>query len=142
MPRIKLSALDRYAFRWEYTIGVRDLNYGGHLANDALAGILQEARVRALDELGYTELNLGDGQTATIMGDSVINFLGEGHLLNTLSIETHFAELRARNLRCFHRVSGPQGPVALAEAGIIGFNYGTRKVVAFPVAFLEKLQKL
>ena len=58
MPRIRLELPDRFHFRTSLTVRVTDLNYGRHLGNDAVLGLLHEARVRFLRSLGYAELDV------------------------------------------------------------------------------------
>ncbi|MFC1567496.1 hypothetical protein ACFL3R_01495 [Thermodesulfobacteriota bacterium] len=48
MPRIKLDPQERYQHTYETTIEVTDLNYGNHMGNDALVGIIHRARVHLL----------------------------------------------------------------------------------------------
>jgi hypothetical protein len=45
MPRLKLELPAGFPFRTTLTVRVTDLNYGNHLGNDALLGLLHEARV-------------------------------------------------------------------------------------------------
>jgi acyl-CoA thioester hydrolase len=59
MARIKLALLDHYQSIYETAVEVRDLNYGNHLGNDALVGIIHRARVHFLHRLGASENNLG-----------------------------------------------------------------------------------
>ena len=42
-------------------VWVSHINYGQHLAHDALIGLLHEARVRWLSSLSLSELDLGEG---------------------------------------------------------------------------------
>jgi acyl-CoA thioester hydrolase len=59
MARIKLALLDHYQSIYETAVEVRDLNYGNHLGNDALVGIIHRACVHFLHRLGASENNLG-----------------------------------------------------------------------------------
>jgi acyl-CoA thioesterase FadM len=144
VPRIKLQEQPFYEFYYEVTVQVRDINYGGHLGNDALVGLIHEARFNLLHRLGLSEKNLGDGQTGIIMADLAVNFKGEGFLLDTLCIESHIgemSEMTLRGFRVFHRVSKDDLLLALAETGIVAFNYRDRKVASIPDAFLQALDE-
>jgi acyl-CoA thioesterase FadM len=70
MARIKLDLPDRFHFRTEIDVRESDMNRGGHLANDALFSLMNEARVKFYDSLGYREEDV-EG-TGTIMSDAVI----------------------------------------------------------------------
>ena len=48
MARVKLEIPELLPFATELEVRVGDVNYGGHLGNDALLGLLHEARIRFL----------------------------------------------------------------------------------------------
>ncbi|HEX8659636.1 MAG TPA: thioesterase family protein, partial [Hymenobacter sp.] len=52
MARVKVALPDTFSFTTELPVRITDLNYGGHLGNDALLGILHEARVHFLRSVG------------------------------------------------------------------------------------------
>jgi acyl-CoA thioesterase FadM len=140
MPRIKLNPQNRYQHIYETTIEVTDLNYGNHMGNDALVGIIHRARVHVLHRLGVSENNLGDGGTGILLTDLVVNYKGEGFLFDELVVESSIGELRPKGFRLFHRIATAQNRlIALAETGIVAFNYHTRKVVPIPEAFVAKI---
>jgi acyl-CoA thioesterase FadM len=139
MPRVKLQPQPNYEFHYEVTLQVRDINYGGHLGNDALVGLLHEARINLLHGLGLSEMNLGDGQTGIIMADLVVNFLEEGFMLDRLDIDSHIGEVTQRSFRIFHRMAKGDQLLALAETGIVSFNYAERKIVPIPPSFRQVL---
>ena len=70
MPRIKINLPSSFHFTTEIPIRISDINYGGHLGNDAVLSILHEARLRMLIEHGWTEMSI-EG-VSIIMSDSVI----------------------------------------------------------------------
>ena len=49
MARIKLDLPERFPFSTELRVRITDVNYGGHMGNDSLLGLLHEARVRFLE---------------------------------------------------------------------------------------------
>jgi acyl-CoA thioesterase FadM len=142
MPRVKLQRQPSYEFHYEVTLQVRDINYGGHLGNDALVGLLHEARINLLHSLGLSEMNLGDGQTGIIMADLVVNFLEEGFMLDRLDIDSHIGEMTQRSFRIFHRLTKGGKILALAETGIVTFNYAERKIAPVPQSFQQTLENL
>ncbi len=140
MPRIKLQEQPAYEFQHSLTIRVTDLNYGAHLGNDSVVTLIHEARARLLHTLDCRELDLGDGQTGIIIGDLVVNFLQEGLIFDEVRIESHVGEISQRSFRIFHRLLKGDKPLALAETGIITFDYTERRAVPVPEEFLAALR--
>jgi acyl-CoA thioester hydrolase len=139
MPRIKLNELNDYAFNYTVTLGPRDINYGGHLGNDALVSLVGMARVNMLHSLSLSEGDLGDGKTGVIMSDLAVNYKSEAFMFDELMIDTHVGEISRSSFRLFHRLKKGQIVVALAETGLTTFNYVSRKVATIPEAFLKAL---
>lgn len=139
MPRIKLNEQKEYAFHYTMMLEPRDINYGGHLGNDALVSIVGSARVNMFRSIGLSEMDLGDGKTAIIMADLAVNYKSEAFMFDEILIDTHVGEISRSNFRIFHRINKGQIVVALVETGITAFDYALRKVVPVPEAFLELL---
>ncbi len=142
MPRIKLKKKDIYEFEYKTHIKVRDLNYGGHLGNDALVGILHEARVDLFHSLGVSELDLGDETTGIILTDLSVNYLGEGYMFDGVTVFSHLGEIGKTGFRIFHYIANGEKAIALAETGIKSFDYKMRKVVKNPENFIDRLKKI
>jgi acyl-CoA thioesterase FadM len=87
-------------------------------------------------------MNLGDGQTGIIMADLVVNFLEEGFMLDRLDIDSHIGEMTQRSFRIFHRLTKGGKILALAETGIVTFNYAERKIAPVPQSFQQTLENL
>jgi acyl-CoA thioester hydrolase len=143
LARIKLAPLDRYQHVYKTTVEVTDLNYGNHLGNDALLGIIHRARVHFLHWLGGSENNLGDGKTGILLADLIVNYKSEGFLFDKLGVESSIGDVGSKGFRIFHRITAQEGRlIALAETGIVAFNYHERKVVRIPDLFVSKLSDL
>ena len=143
MARIKLTPLDHYQNVYQTAVEVTDLNYGNHLGNDALVGIIHRARVHFLHRLGAGENDLGDGKTGILLADLIFNYIGESFLFDKLDVESSIGELRSKGFRMFHRITVEQDrSIALAEIGIVAFNYRKRKVARIPVSFVSKISEL
>lgn len=132
MPRIQLQPLDAYAHRFPVTVRTTDLNYGGHLGNDRLLSLVHEARVAFLGSHGFTELACGG--VSLIMADAAISYRGEAFAGDELLIETAAGEFGRLGFRLFHRITRPADgvDVALAETGMVCFDYEARRPVAVP----------
>jgi acyl-CoA thioesterase FadM len=140
-PRIKLQELPAYAFHFDAVLQPRDINYGGHLGNDALVSLIHAARVHLLRELGASERDLGDGKTALIMADLAVNYRAEGFLFDAIRVESQVGEISRSGFRIFHRVTRDGKVLALAETGLACFNYGERKIATLPSAFIDALAR-
>ena len=58
MARIRIELPDRFAFSTAIPLLISHINYGNHLDNAQLLGVVSEARLRFLKSLGYTELDV------------------------------------------------------------------------------------
>jgi acyl-CoA thioesterase FadM len=118
---------------------VGHINYSGHLGHDSIIQILHEARANMLHTLGLDELNLGDGKTGVIAGDTVVTFKNEGFMFEILRVESHIGEVSPADFRVFHRITRTGQLVALSEVGLVGFDYSTRTIVPIPETFNRAL---
>jgi len=127
--------------QFEATIPVRitDLNYGGHLGNDALLSILHEARLQLLRHFGYSELELGG--TSLIMADVAIAYKGEGFYGDILTVKMAFNDLNKYGFDITYKVLNQDGKeVARAKTGMLCFDYKSRKLVSLPSEVKEKIE--
>ena len=141
MPRIRLQPQPAYAHQTTLTVRVTDVNYGGHLANNALPGLLHQARIEWLQELGCAETDLGDG-TGLIMTDMAVSFAAEGRMLDRLTVRSAFTEVRKRTFRMCHQVQRDHETVALAELGFAGYSYARSRLAALPGPFTDRIRGL
>ena len=134
MPRIKLTARDSYPFQTEMPVRVTDLNYGGHLGNDRLLSLIQEARVAFLAGFGFSEIDCGG--VSLILGDTAIVYKGEAFAGDRLCFEVAAGEPGTSGFRLFYRVSrSPENtPIAMAETGMVCFDYQKRRIQPLPKA--------
>lgn len=132
MPRIKLETLENYPFSTEMVVRTTDLNYGGHLGNDRLLALIQEARVAFLAKHGFSEKKFGG--TALIIADTAVVYQGEAFAGDILKFEVTAGEPTQSGFRLFFRVtrSADSAPIALVENGMVCFDYHTRKIQPLP----------
>lgn len=134
MPRLDLKTREPYPFRCGLTVRTTDLNYGGHLGNDRLLALVQEARVAFLASHGWSELDCGGA--GLIMGDAAIVYRAEAFAGDALELEVAAVEPARVGFRLATRVTRPAdgAEVALIETGMICFDYARRKPVPLPAA--------
>ena len=132
MPRIQIIALPKYDFRIQIVVRTTDLNYGGHLGNDRLLSLMHEARVAFLASHDWTELDCAG--VSMIMGDSAIVYRGEAFAGDILVIEMSAGQATNSGYRLYYRITRKKdaAKIALAETGMICFDYEKRKIVPLP----------
>jgi acyl-CoA thioester hydrolase len=139
VPRTKLDLPAQFPFSTELPVRITDINYGGHLGNDALLSLLQEARLRFLRQYGYSEKDV-DGR-GIIMLDAVVIYKSEAFYGDTLRIEVAVADIGTHGCDLLYRVSQKESgkEVARAKTAIAFFDYDRRKVVEVPAGFRAKI---
>ena len=85
MARVKIELPREFIFKTEIPIRINDINYGGHLGNDAVLSIAHEARLRFLKQHNFTELDAGGA--GIIMVDAAIQYKAEGFYGDIITVE-------------------------------------------------------
>jgi len=142
MPRVSLTPLASYGFFTDISVRTTDLNYGGHLGNDRLLALLHEARVAFLAAQGWTELACGG--VGLIMNEAALQFKREAFAGDVLSIGVGVSEIGRAGFRLSYLVTRVDdgAVVALAETGMVGFDYEAGKVAPLPVDVHTRLETL
>jgi acyl-CoA thioesterase FadM len=131
MARIKLELPEVFPFRTSLTVRVTDLNYGNHLGNDAVLGLIHEARVRYLAGMGYSELDVGG--VGIIMADVAIVFKAQGFLGEELTVLVVPGELSRCGFELLYLLRKADGSeLARAKTGIACYDYQEQAVVPLP----------
>ena len=139
MARVKMNLEGvAFVFRTEMDVRVTDINYGRHLGNDTLLGLLHEARLRFLANFGFSEEDIGG--VGLLMGDAVVQFKAVAFHGDKLAVELGLADVERRTFDLMYRVvrQGDGAVVALAKTGMVAFDYAANKLAKLPAAFLEK----
>jgi len=142
MGRVKIKFPDENPL-FTATIPVRigDINYGGHVGNDAILSIIHEARVLMLCNKGYTELNAGGN--SMIMADVMIAYRGEAFYGDVLTVSIYAEEITERTFDLLYHITtlrdGVAADIAHAKTGMVCFNYETRRVAMLTDEFRKFL---
>ena len=135
MARVKIDVPEKPLFVAEIPVRITDINYGGHLGNDAVLGIVQEARVRFLSRHGFSEKDAGGA--GIIMVDAVVVYRSEAFYGDVLTVDVAVSELSTAGcdfvFRIINHATGKE--VARAKTGIAFFDYRSHSVVPVPEAF-------
>jgi acyl-CoA thioesterase FadM len=140
MPRIKIELPEKFIFQTEIPVRITDLNYGGHLGNDSVLSICHEARVRFLNSLGFSELDV-DG-AGIIMIDAAVQYKKEVFYGDILTIKIAAADITKIGFDLIYLISSDKKEIAIVKTGIVFYDYKRKKTIAVPDLFLNKIQEL
>ena len=140
MARAKIELPEKYIFSTDIEIRISDINYGGHLGNDSLLTILQEARLQFLRHYGFTEKNVAG--CGIIMADAVIIYKSQAYYGEILKIELNLADFSKHACDIIYQVSKKSDgkEVARAKTRIAFFDYQQNRTVYIPQTFLAIFQ--
>ncbi len=136
MARLQLDLPSSFLFTTELTVRVTDINFAGHLGNDNLVSLLQEARARFLDSYGLPEMDIfGAGMVIT---DVAVIYESESFRGEVLKIEMTVGDFNKYGCDFFYRISETVSgrSVAKAKTGMVFFDYRQRRVQQVPEEFL------
>ncbi|TGE15299.1 thioesterase family protein [Hymenobacter elongatus] len=132
MARVKVALPDTYSLTVQIPVRITDLNYGGHLGNDALLSLLHEARVQFLHHMGLVELDTAT-RTGTIMADVAIEYKGEAFYGDILHIHLAATDLHTYGFDVVYWVKNQADKeIARAKTGMLCFDYAARKLRRLP----------
>lgn len=135
MTRTKLDLPERLSFSTEIRVRISDVNYGGHLGNDALLSLVHEARLQFLKHLGFSESDVGG--CGIIMVDSVVLYAAEAFHGDLLRVEVAAGNIDRTGCDFFYRLvrEGDGKEIARAKTGVVFFDYARRKIARTPEKF-------
>ena len=140
MAKIRLNQLENYRFSVQLRARVGDINYGGHVGHVELIGLLHQARVDVLTQIGLSEMNLGDDKTIMIMTDIAVNYIKEIFINEEFTVEIDFREFEDDNFRIYYRIMKNGKLTSLAETGIVTMNLASMKKTPIPIEFIAKIK--
>ena len=142
MARIKIELPDTFHFKTELKIRITDLNYGGHVGNEVILGLMHESRMQYLCHLGYaSEVDSIEG-LGLIQADAAIVYKAETFYGDSLLVEIAANDFTRYGFDFVYKFSksDKKEEVARGKTGLVCFDYSARKVAAIPLGFKEKLQ--
>lgn len=141
MARIKIELPQSFRFSCYIPVRITDVNYGGHVGNDAILSIIHEARMQFFKSLDYSEMNFAG--TAMIMVDVCIEFKGELFYGDTLIASVAAGGFANTRFDVFYlmekEVNGRRTKVVIARTGMACYDYERKKIVAIPDEARQKL---
>jgi len=145
MARIKIDLPERFTFTTKIPIRITDINYGGHVGNDTILSILQEARYQFFNHLGYTELNIGG--VGTIMSDVGIEYKKEIFYGDEITVSLAVGDFSKVSFDLFYKIEKRTIddkiiPVVIAKTSIVCYDYNQKKIAMIPYETEKKLKGL
>jgi 4-hydroxybenzoyl-CoA thioesterase len=140
MPRVQIALPERFPFTTRIEIRINEINYGGHLGNDAALSLAHEARMRFFRHLDLHELDVGG--YGILVADAAIQYKSEGFHGDALDVAVGATDFGRKGCDLVYRMTHSQDgrEVVVAKTGIVFFDYGRRRVVRIPEVFLERLE--
>lgn len=146
MARTKIDLPDKFSFTTSIPVRITDINYGGHVGNDAVLSLIHEARMQFLKQLGYTELEFGG--VGLIMADAAIEFRNELFYGDIVIISIACAEFSKVGFDIYYKLEKIHDknqdekriPVATAKTGMVCYDYSNKKIAVIPEEARKNLQ--
>lgn len=142
MQRIKINLPDKFIYSTEISVRVYDVNFAGHLSNDSILSMVHEARIRFLNNWGFSEINTAGA--GIIMFDAALQYKSQGYhgdvLLFEVTVENFIKNGCDFVFRITNKANGKE--IARVKTGIAFFDYEKNKIVAVPVKFKELIDSL
>lgn len=125
-------------FTAKYTVGIGDINYGGHLGNDKALIIFHDARIQFLTHYGLSEINIGESK-GIIMVDAQVKYLRQVGLHDALTIEINIEVENAKKFVMHYTVKNvkTKKEVISGATTMLCFDYADQKVKQLPESFIN-----
>lgn len=140
MPRINLPFPETVLFRTVITVQIGDINYGNHLANDAVLRLCHECRMRWLARHGFSELDAGGA--GLIMADAAVQYLAQAHHGDVLAVEMGAAGIGRSGFALLYHICRERDgrSIAKVQTGMVCFDYAAQKVCRLPQGLAKILR--
>jgi len=125
------------AFFAPYTVTIADINYGKHLGNDRPLLIFQDARIRFLKSLGFSEGDIGEDRSIVVV-ESGCRYLRQVFLHEELQVMVTVGELAGKRCRLNYIVKrlGDEQTVFTGFTLLLAYDRLAQKAAALPEPFL------
>jgi acyl-CoA thioesterase FadM len=138
MARIKIDLPDQFSFSTTLPVRITDINYGGHVGNDAILSLIHEARMQYLKHHGYSEMEFAG--VGLIMADAAIEFRNELFYGDTVIVSVAKADFSKVSFDLYYKLEKihAQIPdekrliVATAKTGMVCYDYSNKRIAAIP----------
>ena len=141
MSRIKIELPKQIMFTTEIDVRISDINYGGHLGNDALVSLIHEARVRFLAKCDCSEKDVFG--KSIIMTDLAITYQNEVFYGEKVIIDIYPYDIKRCSFDLYYNLKNIEQSkeIARAKTQMTFFNYAKKTVVPIPIPFKNILME-
>jgi acyl-CoA thioesterase FadM len=141
MNRIKIQLPNQFSFTTQMQIRVTDLNYGGHVGNDTVLSLLQEARQQFLQSRGYAELSVES--FGLIMADAMIEYKRELNHKDLIEIGVVATDFDKLGFDIYYQITvlqnGESHLAVRAKTGMMLYDYAEKKKVSLTDKIIQQL---
>jgi acyl-CoA thioester hydrolase len=127
-----------YKFHRNLTVRVNDLNYGNHVGHQTFFSYFQEARVAYLNQLGFTELDMGG--CGMIMAEAGCKYKRALFLNDRIRVACAVVELKSKRFTMAYQIERDNVVCAEGFSVNLAFDYQTDRVVRLPEAFIRQIE--
>jgi len=143
MARVKVALPEIFSFSCSIPVRITDLNYGGHVGNDAILSIIHEARMQFLHQHKYSEIDFAG--TGMIMADVMIEFKNELFYGETVHASVTVGEISKIGFELYYKLekktSDGTKAIAFAKTGMICYDYTKKKIANMPEEAILRMQQ-
>ncbi len=124
----------------EYKISIGDINYGGHMGNDKALQVFHDARINFLEQLGYTELNMGNN-IVIIVVEANVKYKKEVFLHDILETEVWVSKIDGLKWTISYDTKRKNDDKIVLTGSTVMFcyDYKYKKITKIPEDFLAKV---
>ena len=142
MSRLHIQSPDLWNFHTQITVHIGDINYGNHLANDAVLRLCHEARLRFLSSMNYSELNI-EG-TGLIMLNALVEYKNQAYYGDILEFSIAITDLSKTGFNLIYRINRVKDGkiIALVQTGMAFFDYNRQRISRTPDSFRQRLNQV
>ena len=128
---------DKTIYSTELTILVSHLNYGNHMGYDSVLTLVQDARMRWLQEHDMTEADLGSA-VGYLVVEAHVYYKAEAFFNDPIQINLYPENVKNRTFELFYEILNlnTNKVVALANTKQIFYDYTNAKVAKKPDNFI------
>ena len=142
MARLQIELPAQFIFSTHLIVRASDLNYGGHVGNDSVLSLMQEARIQFYRHLGFKSEIGFEGSIGHIISDAAVIYKSESFVGDQLEIQIAIEDFNKYGFDMLYLItnitSGKEA--ARGKTGIVCFDYKNRKVAPIPDVLLTKLK--
>ncbi|HRW99059.1 MAG TPA: thioesterase family protein [Cyclobacteriaceae bacterium] len=141
--RLSLEIPEKFIYKTELVVRASDLNYGGHVGNDNVLTLMQEARILFYNHIGFKDEIHFEGNVGQIISDALVIYKSESFLGDRLAIQIGVTDFNKYGFDLIYLITNQTTgkEAARGKTGIVCFDYVKRKVASVPHRLLQQLQR-